>query len=262
MLKPSKEKDNKQVGGNDTVFNPDPEKYKIASAMVYGSILKRRNEQSVNWYMLALGVFVLVFLPIWWVSSIIKKSELAKVERVTRRTEIANIILGGTPTPVIVNDPMMTQFFTAYPSPVTSTPTPSPLATWTTLTTSTPAAWVSPTPEFLAFGYSFYYPDLGGVNCHVDNWVDGHCKDTTASGASWRDYIGRGVAIPPSFLERFPYGTIFRVVSPSVISGDYTVIDLCPACEQVSKPGSFWIDFLDTGQRLDWSQTVIIQVVH
>ena len=66
------------------------------------------------------------------------------------------------------------------------------------------------------------------MNCHSANWDGSHCADTTASGIRWSEYIGRGVAIPPSWLEAgIGYGSILRVIDPSTIAGDYTVIDLC-----------------------------------
>ena len=255
------------VGGNNSTYEPDPELYKIASGMVFGSVIKRRNEQSVNWYMLALGLFGLVYLPYWWFSSIIKKSEMATIRREERLAEYNNIVQNDGMTHIAidgaipsVNDVIAMPTIGARPIPnepvgIISTPaaiiTPSP----------TPPVSPAPTSELLLFGYSYYFPDLGGTNCHPANWDGASCANTTASGAGWREYIGRGVAIHQSMIEKYPYGTIFRVLSPQSIAGDYTVIDLCAGCIRPDAPDMMWIDFLDDSQKLNWSVPVLIEVV-
>lgn len=151
------------------------------------------------------------------------------------------------------------------------TPTAGPLvvviATESAAPTLEPTAVpsVTPTPAYqeVSVLYSYYNPELGGVNCHSANWDGSHCADTTASGIRWSEYLGRGVAIPPSWLEAgIAYGSILRVVDPSTIAGDYTVIDLCGMCETSYWPDGQWrLDFLDDRQKLSWAYPVRVLIV-
>jgi hypothetical protein len=129
--------------------------------------------------------------------------------------------------------------------------------------TSVPTATPSPAYQEVAVLYSYYNPELGGVNCHTANWDGSHCADTTASGIRWSEYVGRGVAIPPSWLEAgIGYGSILRVIDPSTIAGDYTVIDLCSMCEPTYWPDGQWrLDFLDLRQKLSWAYPVRVLIV-
>ncbi len=142
---------------------------------------------------------------------------------------------------------------------LSQTPTLTP--TMTMIPTMKPTATMTPTntkvpPE--KFLFSYYDPDMGGVNCHPDTWIldkDGACslcKDTTASGLTWRDKFGRSVAIPYSMGA---LGGILRVVDPEVLRGYYVVIDYCPACD---KPEGRYIDFLLGGMPdgITWSWPV------
>jgi len=110
------------------------------------------------------------------------------------------------------------------------------------------------------FLFSYYYPDLGGVNCHSDNWQNGRCKDVTASGMSWRQNIGKALAIHPDFLDILPYGSVVRITSPAPIAGDYMVIDLCGGC---NINGYYYFDFLFTEMPvgMNWSDPVNFQVM-
>lgn len=142
--------------------------------------------------------------------------------------------------------------------PAIYTPTNSP----STTPTRSPYKNIVGTDVYIV-RYSYYYPDLLGVNCNSGNIVSGHCADTTSSGLPWTKYLGKGVALAPSMLVRIPYGSIIHVLSPNSIMGDYTVIDMCMQCEP-----TFWapdyqyrIDFLDTVQRLDWATILTFEVV-
>lgn len=104
--------------------------------------------------------------------------------------------------------------------------------------------------------FSYYYPDLGGVNCHEDNWVNGQCKDVTASKVvGWREYLGKGIAIHSDMYSQIPYGSQIYVVSPPQIAGIYTVVDLCCGCKNQN---GYYFDFLFTSmpQGLGWSYNV------
>lgn len=152
---------------------------------------------------------------------------------------------------------------TATPEFVTATmaPTITPYPTATGL-----PATVTPTPAYQSVHvlYSYYNPDLGGVNCHSANWDGSKCADTTASGIKWSEYMGRGVAIAPSWYNAgLGYGSILRVVAPDAIAGDYTVIDLCSGCEANNWPDrQYRLDFLDDRQRLTWAYPVDLLIIN
>ena len=112
------------------------------------------------------------------------------------------------------------------------------------------------------FGYSYYYPDLGGVNCHVDNWDEetGKCSDITASGKSWRQNMYRGVAVHYDILNSLPFGTLINVLGPEEVKGWYEVIDICPGCNPRYEGQAYFIDFLDDKQRLTWGAIVVVEV--
>lgn len=103
--------------------------------------------------------------------------------------------------------------------------------------------------------FSYYYPPLGGVNCHEDNWVNGKCKNVTASGQGWQEYMGKGVAVHPDMLDLLPFGSLVYVVYPVQIRGYYTVIDLCGGC---LIDGRYYFDFLfpSMPEGLNWSVDV------
>lgn len=44
---------------------------------------------------------------------------------------------------------------------------------------------------------SWYWPALGGTNCHNANWIEGLCR-TKLLGQPWSDWAGVGTACPPS----------------------------------------------------------------
>jgi hypothetical protein len=115
--------------------------------------------------------------------------------------------------------------------------------------------------QFFAFGYSYYYPPFGPPNCFGPNWIDGRCKDETSSGVKWSEYMGRGVALHPSRLDVWPFGTVIEVVSPYQVAGLYTVVDRCEGCIKPDVPGVEYIDFLDNRLRLVWTSPVLVRVV-
>jgi len=140
----------------------------------------------------------------------------------------------------------------------------APLPTYTPY--PSPSPYPSPTPaplagEYIAVGYSYYWPPWGPPNCHSDNWDEKYniCKDTTASGKKWTEYIGRGVAVPIQWAERVPLGSRLHVWSPESMVGDYTVIDYCGGC--IKPEGHIYIDFLDNYQRLNWTVPMLIQIL-
>lgn len=121
--------------------------------------------------------------------------------------------------------------------------------------------------------FSYYYPDLivtdpvkYSANCHSDNYlydVSGvvlGCKNTTASGQGWHEYMRKGLAVHPDMLSKLPFGSVLYVASPSSIAGYYTVVDLCGGC---LINGSYYFDFLfsDMPSDLNWSMPVSYGVV-
>lgn len=181
------------------------------------------------------------------------------------------------PTPVITST--MTQAYT-FPQTVTqgiSIPSFTPAyvlpASYYPTATKTYEEWISYSEYFYPFEFpivknmgdyylsphtvlfSYYYPDLGGVNCHIDNWVDGHCKNITASGVGWRDYLGHGLAVHPDMLDLLPYGSTLYVSNPPQLAGVWVVVDLCGGCQINNK---YYFDFLlpEMPDRMNWSDPV------
>jgi hypothetical protein len=158
---------------------------------------------------------------------------------------------------------------------MTATPTITPAVTVTPGLVSSPV----PVGYKFTFGYSYYYPDLLGVNCHDNNVLsDGTCANTTASGQGWRDYVGKGVAIPVTYSTVFsselgarwceyyklpciPFGSVIRVHYPSVLAGDWYVVDTCGACDDRHNSGIVYIDFLDIQQRAAWGSPVEVEII-
>lgn len=181
----------------------------------------------------------------------------------TRATPVMASSFASSDNPLLAGISSDNSRAVVSPTAILSTPYP----TYTPYPTPTVVSF-TPTPAYTlaSFLYSYYDPNLGGVNCHSANW-DGHkCADTTASGIRWSQYVGHAVAIPPSWYDAgLGYGSVLRVISPSSMLGDYTVIDLCPGCEAKNWPdGQYRLDFLDDRQRLTWAypmQALIVNIV-
>lgn len=160
-------------------------------------------------------------------------------------------VVSTSPTPTLPIIPTLSPTLTLSPIPAPS-PTPTPTPTPTLI----PIPAIPTLPPVYAGAYSYYYPPLGGANCHPANWSDERqsCADVTASGLPWTAYIGRGVAIPPSRWDAWRL-CVLTVLYPPTIAGDYLIIDVCPACEQGD-----YLDFLDSAQRLPWTYPVAYYV--
>lgn len=143
----------------------------------------------------------------------------------------------------------------------TATSLPSP-------TTVPPTS--TPTVETQIFYYSYYNPDLLApgdivnglcanqenglchtVNCWDYDVMEGRCRSTMASGLDWHAYVGKTVACG----FEYPLGTVFRVLEPEKIAGDYPCLDRCPACTNIRK-----LDFLSRQQELPWNEKLVIQL--
>jgi hypothetical protein len=228
-----------------------------AKKIIGGDVVKRRSEQTININSILL-VVALVGMPVWWISAVEAKNVEQQERKDARATERV-ILMQGTPTPgsVSVEFPV---FGSSVTPEATQTPTPE--------ATQTPTPEVTPAPpasgELIGFYYSYYYPNYGGVNCHGDNWNETTktCKDITSSGYPWSHFLDRGVAIHPSLIDRYPFGTIFHVHYPPALRGDYIVIDLCSGCIRDGSPNLVWLDFLSGFQRADWAFPVVVEVIY
>lgn len=144
----------------------------------------------------------------------------------------------ATPTPTLDLDAVAT-VVSVFESAYTPTPTMIPTFIPTVILTFSPMVIPTATPVVYEYAFSFYDPSLLGENCHAGNVVDGQCKNITHCSANfpelvsggWRDYLGRGVAVPPSLLEKYPCGTELQVLTPPELIGIYTVVDICGGCE-------------------------------
>ena len=97
--------------------------------------------------------------------------------------------------------------------------------------------------------YSYYYPDLGGVNCHTSNWdADAGVCRAVLLGRPWRDWLGRLVALGYDYQDYM--GCTLHIVAPDAVVGDYVIGDICPAC------GADFVDFLADRQVLPWRSLV------
>jgi len=108
---------------------------------------------------------------------------------------------------------------------------------------------VSPTPpgqdgsvrkDFLL---SFYDPDIGRlfpeialINCHTWNFETRVCESPLGNGEDHRLYYWRALACP----KYYPYETVFRVLSPSWLIGDWP----CKDHGDLIKPQGEYLDFL------------------
>jgi hypothetical protein len=226
-------------------------KIQVARAIVGKDIAVRKSDQSINFPGLIVAALAIIGIPYIWISAMNKTIEKQNAETEVRQSLIYS------PTPdLALSTP------TLFPWMLT------PIQVQVVVVTPVPELTVTPTPvtylsEIYKVGYSYYNPELGGVNCHSANWDGKHCADTTASGIKWSDYIGKAVAVPPSwYCLGLGYGSILRVLTPAVLAGDYLVIDLCSGCESSNwDDGNFRMDFLDTSQKLTWAYPVEVVVV-
>ena len=120
------------------------------------------------------------------------------------------------------------------------------------------------------FFYSYYYPDLlapedvvdgicanqDGALCHTVNCWDfdlltGRCRSAMASGLDWREYIGKALACG----YEYSLGTVFRVLEPASLAGDYPCLDRCPDCTSKRL-----LDFISAYQALPWQTELLVQV--
>lgn len=220
--------------------------------MVGRDLVSRKTDQHVNFPALVVAALAIIGVPYMWLTAINKTVEAQNAEAELRQSAIYSptpdyalstpTLFPWMMTPVQVQVEVMV---------VTPTPAPTPVPT-------SPVKY----SDVYTVGYSYYNPALGGVNCHSSNWDGKKCADTTASGIKWSDYIGKAVAVPPSwYCAGLGYGSILTVLTPSSLAGDYLVIDLCSGCESFYwDDGNFRIDFLDTSQKLTWAYPVEVVV--
>jgi hypothetical protein len=118
--------------------------------------------------------------------------------------------------------------------------------------TATLAPTQPPKKEVFSFRYSYYYPDLGGVNCLTWDESKGTCVSLMASGKAWKDYVNKAVACP----GWLPMYTVIRVVSPSELIGDWVCMDRGQGIERDM------LDFLHKPpQRLPWFTKIQAEII-
>lgn len=182
----------------------------------------------------------------------------------------AVIALTRTPAPTLPAVPLATSqgFYSSSGGDVVA-PDQAVVATAETLQvlpTYTPYPTFTPYPtqrpvigQFLAVGFSYYWPPFGPPNCSPENWHDNFCEDVTSCGLPWTDYIGRGVAVPLEWREIMPCGTTVRVHTPVEMVGDFIVLDYCGDC--IKKEGHIYFDFLDNRARLNWTVPMLVEII-
>lgn len=180
----------------------------------------------------------------------------------------------GTPESLFVGQIVLLTTQTVQPT-YTFQPTYTPQATFTPsvdwLRGSPVPTKNSFSPDQVNWVFSYYWPALVAkdypkyaANCHPDNILTSNtgkvngCKDTTASGEPWSthlmykdlQYMG-GVAVPyypNTYNPIYPMGSVIHVSSPSIMAGDYLVLDICPACDDyISTHNVLFLDFLARG---------------
>jgi hypothetical protein len=89
------------------------------------------------------------------------------------------------------------------------------------------------------------------VNCWDFDLLAGRCRSPMASGLDWREYTGKALACGYGY----PLGTVFRVLEPAGLAGDYPCLDRCPDCT-----GKRLLDFVSLYQALPWQTELLVQV--
>ena len=198
--------------------------------------------------MFALGAFTLIFLPYWWVSSIIKKSELATIRKEERSTAIAQIGV----TRVGVNSPLGAANLPTIPAP-TIPAQPINITVLMPTPQNTPVAQATGTPVYsvmMIFRYSYYNPKLGGINCFTWDASINDCVSPLANGEDYHNNYGASLACPPDIA----LGTIFDVQLPPELKGQWVCKDRGGAIV------GDYLDFLDVAQRVEWNSVIVAYV--
>jgi hypothetical protein len=158
-------------------------------------------------------------------------------------------ILTPMPMPAVTPAPTVT----LTPTP---TVTPAPTVTLTPMPAVTPTLAIAPRHSVQAL-YSYYYPALGGVNCAPSSWVNGQCTSLLL-GHPWQDWLGRALALHPDLIPYFGAGACLRVTLPDGKQEYRVLADTCPAC--LDSRG-IWVDLLDSHQRYNWGDPVLLEEV-
>ena len=163
------------------------------------------------------------------------------------------------------------------------TPTATLYPTYTPYPTFTPSVnWLQGTPasthqafnvQDVKWVFSYYCPPLVAepgmeANCHPDNYLYAYwddtkivgCKDITSSGLPWSHYkmygskdarYAGGIAVPyypGTYDPIYPMFSVLHVSQPTIIAGDYLVIDICPGCNlYIETNGVLFLDFVAGG---------------
>jgi len=171
------------------------------------------------------------------------------------RSILSSSSFSSTPTPMY-SVSGLSRLLASTPSPVPVVPTSTLVPMLTPTLVPTPTFVIAPRHAIQGL-YSYYYPPLGGPNCAPSNWVDGQCI-ARLLGRPWQDWLGRALALHPELVPYFGMGACLRVVLPDGQIEYRVLADVCPACYNSA---GWWVDLLDTHQRYQWGQPVLLEEV-
>jgi hypothetical protein len=244
-------------GGLNLVDVGDKLPVEVCMSIITPAKFVRTNEQSIS--LASMGYLLLgVLIFGGWIFMLAKNIQHSSDLSIANLTRGAELYHFGTVVPAGVKSSGGSGL-PGFPSGYGfSTATIIPSATPVFVRSATPSLVPSATSQVYKVGYSYYNPSLGGVNCHTANWDGVRCADVTSSGIRWSDYMGRAVALAPSWLRVIGYGTVLHVSSPAPMVGDFTVIDMCCGCEAANwSDNNFRVDFLALKQALQWNYPVV-----
>jgi hypothetical protein len=225
------------------------EKKEIAEAVIGKNLMVRKSQQGINWPIL-IWLPMLVLVPGVWLWMLVSTSRgQARANRVAQTAVAATFEVYG------VGLPTATLWNVRIVPVVKGTVLPEETATYYPTYTKLPTYTVeaSATPVMSLFLYSYYDPSLGGASCRLWDEDTKNCVSTMASGLEWREWYGKALACD----SQYPFWTIFRVVKPVSIRGDYICLDRGGLIE-----GTRYLDFLDTFQRLPWNNEIEAVVIY
>jgi hypothetical protein len=221
----------------------------IVEALVGKALYVRKNEQTANIAVVFPVLALLVMVPYLYGSA------MNWAAGASERRHQANEIIFATPTFERIGSGI--GFIPSYQAAGRATTNGAqPSYTIQPTYTMQPTYTIQPTYTPMTgevFYYSYYDPALGSLNCWDWDEELKECHSMMATGLDWRNYFGKSLACG----AEFPLYTVFRVIHPLEIAGDYPCLDRCPACT-----GMRLLDFLDTGQRLPWGYDLLVQVIY
>jgi len=102
---------------------------------------------------------------------------------------------------------------------------------------------------FETIKYSWYNPELGGVNC--SQFVNGICVSNMASGKSWLPYVDRAAACPSDW----GFGTVV------ILDGKEWVCEDRGGAIKYDTQGYTFVDFLTKNPTHSYGEYIEIYIV-